>query len=99
MDARFDSERDFSSYEHQEGRIMARYLSDFDDDRDFSTRRDRFGRERPWNYGHPYSGGRLENDNERRDFGQGRFGERGDDDEGRRHWCDPGSRIQAQRWE
>src|SRR6266536_3402380 len=65
MDARFDSERDFSSYEHQEGRIMARYLSDFDDDRDFSTRRDRFGRERPWNYGHPYSGGRLENDYER----------------------------------
>ncbi len=57
---------------------MARYLSDFDDDRDFSTRRDRFGRERPWNYGHPYSGGRLENDNERRDFGQGRFGERAD---------------------
>jgi CBS domain-containing protein len=57
---------------------MARYLDDSDYDRDFSTRRDRFGRERPWNYGHPYSGGRLESDYERREFSQGRFGERAD---------------------
>jgi CBS domain-containing protein len=66
----------------RKGRIMARYLEDSDYDRDFSTRRDRFGRERPWNYGHPYSGGRLESDYERREFGQGRFGERADYERG-----------------
>jgi CBS domain-containing protein len=55
---------------------MARYSDDFDDDREFGTRRDRFSRERPWNYGRPYSGGRLQNDFEQREFGQGRFGER-----------------------
>jgi CBS domain-containing protein len=54
---------------------MARYFNDFDDDREF-RRHDRFAREQPWNYGRPYSGGRLENDYGRRDFGQGRFGER-----------------------
>jgi CBS domain-containing protein len=55
---------------------MARYFNDFDDDRELHSRHDRFARERPWNYGRPYSGGRLENDYGRRDFGQGRFGER-----------------------
>src|SRR6266498_4960524 len=54
---------------------MARYRDDFDE-REFRTRNDRFGRERPWNYGRPYSGGRLENEGERRAFGQGRYGER-----------------------
>jgi CBS domain-containing protein len=54
---------------------MARHFNDFDDDREF-RRHDRFAREQPWNYGRPYSGGRLENDYGRRDFGQGRFGER-----------------------
>jgi len=55
---------------------MARYFNDFDDDREFRSRQDRFAREQPWNYGRPYSGGRLENDYGPRDFGQGRFGER-----------------------
>ncbi len=55
---------------------MARHFDDFEDDREFRTRRDRLERERPWNYGHPYSGGRLESDYGQRDFGQGRFGER-----------------------
>ena len=54
---------------------MAKY-NDFDDERDRGMRRDRFSRERPWNYGRPYSGGRLENDFEQREFGHGRFGER-----------------------
>ncbi|HEY2972914.1 MAG TPA: CBS domain-containing protein [Pyrinomonadaceae bacterium] len=57
---------------------MARYSDDFDDEREFSTRRDRFTRERPWNYNQPYSGGRLQNNYDPRDFGQGRFGERAD---------------------
>jgi CBS domain-containing protein len=60
----------------REGEIMARYFDDIEDDREFRTRRDRFARERPWSYGHPYSGRRPESDEERRDFGQGRFGER-----------------------
>src|ERR1051325_2575584 len=55
---------------------MARHYNDFDDDREPLARRDRFAREQPWNYSRPYSGGRLENDYERRDFGQGRFGRR-----------------------
>ncbi len=55
---------------------MARHFDDFEDDREFRTSRDRLERERPWNYGHPYSGGRLESDYGQRDFGQGRFGER-----------------------
>lgn len=55
---------------------MARHFNDFDDERELRTRRDRFAREQPWNYSRPYSGGRLENDYEQRDFGQGRFGER-----------------------
>jgi CBS domain-containing protein len=54
---------------------MARYFNDFDDEREF-RRHDRFAREQPWNYGRPYSGGRLESDYGRRDFGEGRFGER-----------------------
>ena len=54
---------------------MARYFNDFDDDREF-RRHDRFAREQPWNYGRPYSGARLESDYGRREFGQGRFGER-----------------------
>jgi len=54
---------------------MARY-NDFDDERDRGLPRDRFSRERPWNYGRPYSGSRLENDFQQRDFGYGRFGER-----------------------
>jgi CBS domain-containing protein len=54
---------------------MARYRNDFDDERDFQTRNDRFGRERPWNNARPYSGGgRLENESERAEFG--RYGER-----------------------
>lgn len=58
---------------------MARYRSDFDDDREFRTRNDRFERERPWNFSRPFSGGgRLENDYDRREFGRGRFGERAD---------------------
>jgi CBS domain-containing protein len=57
---------------------MARYSDDFDDDREFRTSRDRLDRERPWNYGRPYSGGRLQNDYDQRDFGQRRFGERAD---------------------
>jgi len=55
---------------------MARHFDDFDEEREARTRHDRFSREQPWNYGRPYSGGRLETDFERRDFGQGRFGER-----------------------
>ncbi len=55
---------------------MARHFDDFDDERESRTRPDRFSREQPWNFGRPYSGGRLETDYERRDFGQGRFGER-----------------------
>jgi CBS domain-containing protein len=55
---------------------MARHFDDFDDDREAGTRYDRFSREQPWNYGRPYSGGRLETDFGRRDYGQGRFGER-----------------------
>jgi CBS domain-containing protein len=61
---------------------MSRYFNDFDDDREFHGsqevrgRQDRFAREQPWNYGRPYSGGRLENDYGRQDFSQGRFGER-----------------------
>ncbi len=55
---------------------MARYRNDFDDERDYPNRNDRFGRERPWNYARPYSGGgRLQNESER-EFG--RFGERAD---------------------
>lgn len=57
---------------------MARYFNDFDDDRELNTRRDRFAREEPWNYGRPYSGARLESDYGRRDIGRGRFGERAD---------------------
>jgi len=55
---------------------MARHFDDFDDERESRTRHDRFSREQPWNYGRPYSGGRLETDVGGRDFGQGRFGER-----------------------
>lgn len=55
---------------------MARYSDDYEDDRESRTGRDRFARERPWNYSRPYSGGRLQNDYDQRDFGQGRFGER-----------------------
>jgi CBS domain-containing protein len=65
-------------FETRGGRTMARYRNDFDDDRGFRTRNDRFERERPWNYDHPYSGGRLENDYDGREFGRGRFGERAD---------------------
>jgi CBS domain-containing protein len=57
---------------------MARHFDDFDDDRELNTRRDRFAREQPWNYGRPYSGSRLESDYDRRDLGRGRFGERAD---------------------
>jgi len=55
---------------------MARHFDDFDEERESRTRHDRFSREQPWNYGRPYSGGRLETDFGNRDFGQGRFGER-----------------------
>jgi len=54
---------------------MARY-NDFDDERERGHGRDRFSRERPWNYGRPYSGSRLENDFPPRESGYGRFGER-----------------------
>jgi CBS domain-containing protein len=56
---------------------MGKYRDDFDE-REFRTRNDRFGRERPWNYANPYSGSRLENEGDRRTFGQGRYGERAD---------------------
>ena len=56
---------------------MGRYRTDFDD-REYRGR-DRFERERPWNYNDPYDGrDRQESDFGRRDFGQGRYGERAD---------------------
>ena len=56
---------------------MARYRND--DDRELDPRNDRFERERPWNYNDPYERpGRSLNEQGRRDFGVGRFGERAD---------------------
>lgn len=57
---------------------MARHFDDYEEEREFNTRRDRFAREQPWNYGRPYSGARLDSDYGRRDIGRGRFGERAD---------------------
>lgn len=58
---------------------MARYRNDFEDDREFRGRGDRFERERPWNYNDSFQnrGGSLD-DYGRRELGQGRFGERAD---------------------
>ncbi|HEV2884260.1 MAG TPA: CBS domain-containing protein [Pyrinomonadaceae bacterium] len=53
---------------------MTRYRSDFDDERDYRLRDDRFDRERPWNY--TEFPGRSPREYDRRELGQGRFGER-----------------------
>ncbi len=55
---------------------MARYRNDYDD-REYRGRNDRFERERPWNYNEPLPNQGRSFD-ERRDFAQGRFGERAD---------------------
>ena len=56
---------------------MSRFRNE--DDRDRYARNDRFERERPWNYNDPYEvRERPGSDYDRRDFGQGRFGERAD---------------------
>lgn len=57
---------------------MARYRQDYDD-RDYRGRNERFDRERPWNFNDPYqSRGRAFDDYGRREYSQGRFGERAD---------------------
>ncbi len=58
---------------------MTRYRSEFDDDRSYRARGDRFGRERPWNYDDPYAErDRSSSEYERRGLSGGRFGERAD---------------------
>jgi CBS domain-containing protein len=55
---------------------MARYRSDMEDDRGYEMR-ERFGRERPWNYNDPYDArNRSLGDYRTNDYGRGRFGER-----------------------
>jgi CBS domain-containing protein len=53
---------------------MARYRNDYDDDFNSQARRDRFERERDWNYSRPFEDRGLTDDYNRRGFG--RFGER-----------------------
>jgi CBS domain-containing protein len=56
---------------------MARYRSDFDDDRGYSARNERFEGDRPWNYNDPDRGRSSMLDTYgRRESGLGRFGER-----------------------
>lgn len=58
---------------------MARYRSDFDDDREYTSRNERFERERSWNYNDPRAGrGSMLDAYGRRESGLGRFGERAD---------------------
>jgi len=61
---------------------MARYRNDYDDDREFRSRGDRLGGNRPpWSYNDSYLNrdrDREIQDFERRDLGRGRFGERAD---------------------
>ncbi len=55
---------------------MARYRNDLEDDRGYEAR-ERFGRERPWNYNDPYDArNRSLGDYRTNDYGRGRFGER-----------------------
>lgn len=57
---------------------MNRYRNDFEDDREYRARDDRFQRERPWNYNDPFEDRGRSLDYGRRETGQGRFGERAD---------------------
>ena len=58
---------------------MARYRNDFNDDREYRARNDRFERERPWNYNdRSFDREGSLTDYDRRSTGRGRFGERAD---------------------
>ena len=77
---------------------MARYRNDFEDDREYRGR-DRFERERPWNYNEPIQDrGRSLESFGRRETAQGRFGERADYEYNEPRYNDYPGRFEQQNY-